>query len=183
MEINLIHGDADKVLRELEGLSFDLIVFDPDHEMPNKLDHLDYCFSSSSSKSTLLFFGKNPSTIIKLLGDSYWDVRQLITVFKDNEQIGVVVVATDDCSTKLDFPNLQRIDVATKGADGHPTSKDATWIDAFLDTGRYKHVLDPYMGSAQWGVSCQQRGISYTGIEIFEEYFNMAQENLGVKAS
>lgn len=181
MEINLIHGDAGQVMPALED-KFDLVVFDPDHEMPDKLKHLDLCFSATKNDSTLLFFGKNPHTIIELLGNSMWNVRQLINIFKDNEQIGVVVVATDWDEVPIDFPGLNRIDVDTKGADGHPTSKDATWIDAFLDTGLYSKVLDPYMGSAQWGVSCQQRGISYTGIEIYKEYFDMAQANLGVKA-
>lgn len=197
MTVNLLLGDSIELLQDMahhaykwmvwnhdtaEPATFDLIVFDPDHEMPDKLKCLDNCWSISKHNSTLLFFGKNHKTIIRLLGDSCWKVRQLVDIYKDGEQIGVVAVATDTEETRLDHPDLERLDVDTKGADGHPTSKDASWLDPFLDTGRYESVLDPFMGSAQWGVACQKRSIDYTGIEIDPEYFRMAEENLGVRS-
>lgn len=179
MATNLILGDALVQLPKV-GVGYDLVVFDPDHEMPHKDMCLDHCWWSGAS--TLLFYGKNPSTLVELLGNSSWHVRQLINLFLDGEKIGVLVVATDYKDAPLDFPNLQNHFVETKGADGHPTSKDASWLDIFLGTKRYEKVLDPFMGSAQWGVACQKRGIHYTGIEIDPEYFAMAQANLGVRS-
>lgn len=188
MTTKLILGDAIKELSRMESVH-DLIVFDPDHEMPLKDVCLEHCWWASGGHddydfegATLLFYGKNASTLIELLGDSSWFVRQLINLFLNGEKIGVLVVATDTADGSLDFPNLQEHNVDTKGADGHPTSKDASWLDLFLDTGRYNNVLDPFMGSAQWGVACQQRDIDYTGIEIDPEYFAMAEKNLGVRS-
>lgn len=35
-------------------------------------------------------------------------------------------------------------------------------------------VLDPFMGSGTVGLACAARGLPYIGIEVVEEYFEIA---------
>jgi DNA modification methylase len=57
----------------------------------------------------------------------------------------------------------------------HPTQKPLMVIQWCLAFGAKAHaVLDPYMGSGTTGVACAKRGVSFTGIEIDPEYFDIA---------
>ena len=38
----------------------------------------------------------------------------------------------------------------------------------------WRHVLDPFMGSGTSGVACARLGRGFTGIELDEEYFEVA---------
>ena len=41
-------------------------------------------------------------------------------------------------------------------------------------------VLDPFSGSATTGIACIQNDRNYIGIELSEEYMNIAQERIRV---
>jgi site-specific DNA-methyltransferase (adenine-specific) len=60
--------------------------------------------------------------------------------------------------------------------NGHPTPKPLSlmrdWIGAFTEPG--ETILDPFMGSGTTLVACAQMGCKGTGIEINEDYFNLA---------
>jgi len=43
---------------------------------------------------------------------------------------------------------------------------------------RWRHVLDPFMGSGTTGVACAKLGRSFTGIELDENYFEIACERV-----
>ena len=42
-------------------------------------------------------------------------------------------------------------------------------------------VLDPFMGSGTTGVACGKLNRKFIGIEIAEDYFNMAKERINEK--
>lgn len=59
---------------------------------------------------------------------------------------------------------------------GHPTEKPWRLFAELLRdfTGEGQHILDPFMGSGATGVACARTGRAFTGIELQEDYFDMA---------
>lgn len=51
------------------------------------------------------------------------------------------------------------------------------FIDRFTNEGDL--ILDPFMGTGTTGVSCVRLNRDFIGIEIKEEYFNIAKERVG----
>lgn len=78
-------------------------------------------------------------------------------------------------SDLLNFPL-----VVDKMADGHPWPKPYKLIEKLVrhwsDPGEV--VLDPFMGSGTTGVACRQLDRKFIGIEINEEYFEIARKRL-----
>jgi site-specific DNA-methyltransferase (adenine-specific) len=63
---------------------------------------------------------------------------------------------------------------------GHPTPKDIKGINRILRLLSKKDdlVLDPFMGSGTTGVACKELGRNFIGIEISEQYFNIAKKRI-----
>lgn len=69
---------------------------------------------------------------------------------------------------------LNRVALLTDGAQ-HPTQKPVElmkWCLGFLPDA--ETVLDPFMGSGTTGVACVKTGRKFIGIELSEEYFDIA---------
>ena len=66
------------------------------------------------------------------------------------------------------------------GTFGHPCPKPVDWakwlISRATETG--DTILDPFMGSGTTGVACVQTGRNFIGIEICEDYFNIAKKRI-----
>jgi site-specific DNA-methyltransferase (adenine-specific) len=64
--------------------------------------------------------------------------------------------------------------------NGHPTPKPlslmADWTRKFTDEGEI--VLDPFMGSGTSGEACVKLGRAFKGIEINEDYFEIAYRRI-----
>lgn len=59
---------------------------------------------------------------------------------------------------------------------GHPTQKPVKlmqWCLSFLPDG-IEIILDPFMGSGTTGVACAKMGRKFIGIELDEDYYNIA---------
>ena len=81
------------------------------------------------------------------------------------------------CWTTMRFaPRMFRLRAA--GMDGgkqHPTQKPVAlmkWCLEFLP--KAETILDPFMGSGTTGVACAKMGRKFIGIELDEDYFNIA---------
>lgn len=63
---------------------------------------------------------------------------------------------------------------------GHPTKKPLPIIERLcrLISERGQSVLDPYMGSGTTGVACAKMGRKFIGIELDEDYFNIAVKRI-----
>lgn len=69
-----------------------------------------------------------------------------------------------------------------KEGKGHPTQKPVEvmeWLVKHL-TNEGDVVLDPFMGSGSTGVACKNLERSFIGIELEEEYYNVAQKRIGL---
>jgi site-specific DNA-methyltransferase (adenine-specific) len=62
----------------------------------------------------------------------------------------------------------------------HPTQKPVALMKYFIKTYTNKDntVLDPFMGSGTTGVACKELGRNFIGIEIKENYFDMATRRI-----
>jgi DNA modification methylase len=63
----------------------------------------------------------------------------------------------------------------------HPTQKPVALMRWCLDRLKLEPgatVLDPYMGSGPVGVACAEAGFKYIGIEIEEDYYNIAKSRI-----
>lgn len=65
----------------------------------------------------------------------------------------------------------------------HPTQKPIELMDYFVNTlsNPGDVVLDPFMGSGSSGVSAKQLGRRFVGIELDENYFDIAVKRMGVE--
>lgn len=62
----------------------------------------------------------------------------------------------------------------------HPTQKPTELIQRILKdyVGNEGTVLDPFMGSGSTGVAAKKTGLDFVGIEINEEYFQIAKQRI-----
>ena len=76
-------------------------------------------------------------------------------------------------TTMIDFP-LRRF----KG--GHPTQKPVELLEYLIRTytNEGETVLDNCMGSGSTGVACVHTNRNFIGIEIEEEYFDIAKKRI-----
>ena len=61
---------------------------------------------------------------------------------------------------------------------GHPYEKPVALMEYLIERSNAKSVLDPFMGSGSTLVASKKRGISATGIEINEDYCELARKRL-----
>lgn len=67
----------------------------------------------------------------------------------------------------------------------HPTQKTLSLISYLIKihSNEGDVVLDPFMGSGTTGVACANNNRSFIGIELCEEYYNIASERINVARS
>ena len=80
-------------------------------------------------------------------------------------------------SGKSDIGGFGRKETKSKwGHSGFPIELPQTCIA--LSSNKGDLVLDPFMGSGTTGVACKQLERDFIGIDIVEEYFNIAKERI-----
>lgn len=64
---------------------------------------------------------------------------------------------------------------------GHPTCKPVDLMEKFIanHTTECATVLDPFMGSGSTGVAAKNLNRSFIGIELSDDYFDVAKERVG----
>ena len=62
----------------------------------------------------------------------------------------------------------------------HPTEKNVDMLKVFVEnnTDEAQTVLDPFMGSGSTGIACKNTNRNFIGIELDENYFNIAKERI-----
>lgn len=73
----------------------------------------------------------------------------------------------------------ENISKATNNWKVHPTQKPADLMRWCIEqAGTPASIVDPYMGSGTTGVAAVRLGLQFTGIEIDEQYFEIACERI-----
>lgn len=60
----------------------------------------------------------------------------------------------------------------------HPTPKDLGMVRWLVENSKGDLILDPFMGSGTTGVACMQLGRKFIGVEISEQYFEIAERRI-----
>lgn len=95
-----------------------------------------------------------------------------------NFSTGVCELAWTNLGNPIRAFNYAHGELATEGKE-HPTQKPLPlmqWCLGFLPDA--ETILDPFMGSGTTGVACANLGRKFIGIEICEQYFNVACERI-----
>ena len=89
-------------------------------------------------------------------------------------------VRINHCGTSdiLSIPNIK-----LKGVDGknlHDTEKPVELMKILIDNSSQQNgiVLDPFMGIGSTGIACKELDRQFIGIEIDQQYYNIAQERI-----
>jgi len=69
--------------------------------------------------------------------------------------------------------------------NNHPTVKPVALMQYLvtLVTPPGGTVLDPFMGSGTTGIACKNLGRGFVGIELDEQYFEIAEKRISIKIS
>jgi len=143
-----------------------------------------------------VFYDKLKSTTYNPQKFNYQSSR-----FKIGESNGVRRITTKD---RIYDPNLKKIDYiedgtrypltvcycqnwnggealkVRNGQKRHPTQKPLDLVEYLVKTYTNEGdvILDPFMGSGTTGIAAKNLGRDFIGIEIFQEYFDIAKQRI-----
>ena len=111
----------------------------------------------------------------KIMGLYYMSQFEYILFFRKGKGIQINNCGTSDI---LDIPNKK-----TKDKDGnniHDTEKPVKLMEILIENSSKENdiVLDPFMGSGSTGVACVNTNRNFIGVELDENYFNIAKERI-----
>lgn len=118
---------------------------------------------------------------MRLAGIGVWDRGGL--------GMGYVLRKTYECFCVAVMPDWERISTDTPDVwrfqwtpgdrqSGHSAEKPVELFDFAFSIIGGETILDPFMGSGTTGVACIRTGRKFIGIEIDENYFNIARKRL-----
>jgi len=111
----------------------------------------------------------------KIMGQFYMSQYEYILFFRKGKGIKINNCGTSDI---LSIPNKK-----TKDEDGknlHDTEKPVELMRILVENSSQagQTVLDPFMGIGSTGVACINTNRNFIGIELDENYFNIAKERI-----
>ena len=112
----------------------------------------------------------------KIMGQYYMSQYEYILFFRKGKGKKINNCGTSDI---LSIPNKK-----TKDKDGkniHDTEKPVELMEVLVNNSSQENelVLDPFMGVGSTGIACIKNKRNFIGIEIDENYFNIAKSRLG----
>lgn len=138
---------------------------------------------------------KNISHYLKVIGESKFHFIKCLIWVKDNKIVGnsymgqyeYIIMLRKGGFRKLNNNGysdvLQIANKKQKGEDGknlHDTEKPVELTDILVGNSSNEGdiVFDPFMGIGGCGVSCEKLGRIFMGVELDENYFNIAKSRM-----
>ena len=195
--MDLFQGDCLDKLKQINDNSIDLIVTDPPYnniscsqyapEFYRVLKDGSHCYIMTNHINLIEMlntFTSNGFHFIKsliwnkgnkIMGLYYMSQFEYILFFRKGKGIQINNCGTSDI---LDIPNKK-----TKDKDGnniHDTEKPVKLMEILIENSSKENdiVLDPFMGSGSTGVACVNTNRNFIGVELDENYFNIAKERI-----
>ena len=111
----------------------------------------------------------------KIMGQAYMSQFEYILFFRKGRFKKINNCGTSDI---LSIPNIK-----TKGEDGknlHDTEKPVKLMQILIENSSLKGetVLDPFSGIGSTGVACANTGRQFIGMELDEQYFEIARDRV-----
>jgi site-specific DNA-methyltransferase (adenine-specific) len=111
----------------------------------------------------------------KIMGQFYMSQFEYILFFRKGRGVRINHCGTSDI---LSIPNIK-----LKSIDGknlHDTEKPVELMKILIDNSSQQNgiVLDPFMGIGSTGIACKELNRQFIGIEIDQQYYNIAQERI-----
>ena len=112
----------------------------------------------------------------KIMGQYYMSQYEYILFFRKGKGKKINNCGTSDI---LSIPNKKTKDKGGKNI--HDTEKPIELMEVLVNNSSQENelVLDPFMGVGSTGVACLNTKRNFIGIEIDENYFNIAKSRLG----
>lgn len=100
----------------------------------------------------------------------YMQQLEFILLLRKGKARNINNMGTSNC---LDIPNII-------GKKKHPTEKPVELMKIFIENSSNEGdvVLDPFMGSCPTGEACANTNRKFIGIELDENYFNIAKKRI-----
>lgn len=133
---------------------------------------LEYFVQQKKCNYNLLTWHK--SNPIPACGNKYITDTEYILFFREK---GVKIYGNVDTKHTYYITPLNQKD---KRLYKHPTVKPLNIVRNLIINSSQENdvVFDPFMGSGTTGVACKQLNRNFIGIEINEQYFNIAKERI-----
>lgn len=174
-----------KVISDIENIKdgFDFRVLDEFERVLKSWNLYVYC--NKDLLFDLIVYFKNKNVFIDVLieqisnptpfcNNTYLNNIDYVLFIRES---GVCVGGTYHTKTKVRQKNTNKTD---KALYNHPTPKYVNIINDYIINSSVENdaVLDPFMGSGSTGVACINTNRNFIGIELDENYFNIAKERI-----
>lgn len=140
-------------------------------EAPKKVVSWTYNSNTSKQHRDIAFFDIMPN---------FNQVRQPYKNPMD-KRIAELIKKGRSGARLYDWWNVNQVKNVSKEKTAHPCQMPQIVMDniiGILPRDKKMIVVDPFMGSGTTGVSCLKYGVDFIGIELDEEYYNIAKERI-----
>jgi len=187
-DVRLYLGDCLEVMKDIPSGSVDAVITDPPYgcgkaDWDNLFPTKWYTDARRIASMVVIITGSSGlADSIPLVGSDFIDV---ISAWNTNGMTrgpigyGNWLAAVVAGSKPGMGQNFFRFSVRGNKPD-HPSPKPIEYMGQLIErlTKHGDTILDPFMGSGTTGVACVQTGRNFIGIEIDENYFNIAGKRI-----
>ena len=185
-DIQIIQGDCLEVMKTFADNQFDLVLTDPpypdQHAVLYKYSEKPILYLDHFLCRQLVFWSARASFSLSYTAVHIWD--KMIGIKRIGSQYERIFERNGDNKYRVYSRYLINSTVAAKyGGDtftGHPSQKPIKLICELIEECSEKGdtVLDPFLGSGTTAVACERMGRNCVGIEISEEYCEIARKRV-----
>lgn len=201
-DIQLFQGDCLELMKNIPDKSIDLIITDPPYG--KKADKGTNGFGSAKNRryaggwdnsrpskevfdemlrisKNIICFGGNYFADMMPISNCwiFWDKKGDIA-FQNPFADGELIYTSFKKPVKKIIFKQQGFITDSKDKRFHPTQKPSelvqTLVEMYSQSGDV--ICDPFMGSGTTGIACVNTGRKFIGMELDENYFNIAKERI-----
>lgn len=160
----------------LEMLKYEWII-----EKTNATGHFNAKRMPMKAHENVMIFYKNPPTYNPQKTTGHKPVNNYTKHTNDGSNYGASIIGRSGGGQTDRYPrDVLKFKWDTQKSSLHPTQKPLAACEYFIKTysNEGDTILDNCMGSGTTGVACNRLNRNFIGIELENEYYNIAQERI-----